>query len=100
MIMNEKVLKISIPSNNVKERQYIISVLLGDVLNISYHIEVDDKADCTSLYFEDKIFIIQDHFWNNNKSELSYFQLENIPDLVRFAASDYIKGLPIIYALQ
>lgn len=100
MIMNEKVLKISIPSNNVKERQYIISVLLGDVLNINYRIEVDDKADCTSLYFEDKIFIIQDHFWNNNKSELSYFQLENIPNIVRFASSNHIKDLPIIYGVD
>lgn len=98
--MNEKVLKISIPSNNVKERQYIISVLLSDVLNINYCIEVDDKADCTSLYFKDKIFVIQDHFWNNNKLDMSYFQLENIPNIVRFASSNFIKDLPIIYGVD
>lgn len=95
--MNENELIISIPSNNINERQYIISVLLEDMLNINYRIVIDDNADCTSLYFGDKIFIIQDYLWNNNKLEMSYFQIENIPNIIHLASSNHIKGLPIIY---
>ena len=100
MIMSENILKISIPSNNIKERQYIISILFRDILNVNYHLEIDEYADYTSINFGDKIFIIQDHFWNNHKIDKSYLQVENIPDRVRFANSNGIRDLPIIYGVD
>jgi len=92
-------LKVKIPNNNVKEREYILYVLLNEFLGINYRVEVINGLDYTVLFELDKKIKITDAFFNKHPADLSYLKAENIPRNVAFVKNKYTSedDIPIIF---
>jgi hypothetical protein len=88
--------KISIPSNNINERKYILDIIFNEFLSLEYELEVVElvAGDWVIELPNNKILIIKDTFFNNFPNDLEYLKLENIPlrleELDMFAASFFM----------
>lgn len=89
---------IKIPQNNILERTYIIEILIGEFLGLSFSIEVSDTSNY-HLLFEGKEIVIEDHFFNLFPKELGYLKVEAIPKKVTFAENRFTmeKDIPVLF---
>lgn len=88
--MDNKVMQVYVPNNNLFERKYILDILLAEFLGIEFVvIACNDYFDWV-LELKNKKIVIQDTFFNKYPNDLEYLKLENIPtkieDLDIFAA--------------
>ena len=90
-----------IPLNNIKEREYILEILLGEFLGLDYRLETTNNDMKTyELVLENgNKLIIEDHFFNKFPNDLEYLKEGNIPRKIKFAKNDFTpeENVPIIY---
>ncbi|WP_373073588.1 polysaccharide deacetylase family protein [Sulfurimonas sp.] len=95
-------IKLTIPNNNIHEREYIIDIIFREFLNIEYKIVISSNPSCCNWEIEldngNKIFC-EDHFFNKYKTELEYLKLENLPSEVKFTKNKFISknDVAVIY---
>ena len=95
-------IKVTIPSNNLVERKYILSMILGEFLGLEYKIEVQSQKKESNWRIELKNgskLIIEDHFFNKYLKDLEYLTLDSIPTEVLFVQNEFTaeKDIPVIY---
>ena len=64
-------LLIKTPSDNFKERQYVIQIIFNEFLEIEFCHEIGTHNYEITLENNNKL-IIEDHFFNKNKNDLDY----------------------------
>ena len=100
MINNHNKIIIRIPDSFIPERKYIINILLGEILGLSYLIISDHSEKNYKLILPNKnTLIIRDHFFNHYKNPSEYLAEENIPGNTRLTENDFTseKDIIIIY---
>ena len=94
-------LKITIPSNNSKERVYILDVLFNQFLKIEYNLIISKYIKKESLINIDNktTLIIKDSFFSNYPNKLEYLQSHAIPkDIYYFKHPLLIEeNIPILF---
>lgn len=92
-------LNITIPDNNIPEREYIIGVLLGDFLGLKYHIRTEANSRHYTLSFDHSEIDIKDSFFNVYPKKLSYLTSEALPQKIHFIKNDFTSefDIPVIY---
>lgn len=93
-------IKIFIPNNNIKEREYIIGLVFNDFLGLKYKIVIDDNLqDWKIKLMNESILVFKDSFFNKFKHDLEYLRINNIPNEITYAKSDFTceKNIPVIY---
>ncbi len=92
-------MKITIPNNNLQERQYILDVLFTEFLGLDFEIETDDSISDWVIEFDNSKLIFKDDFFNQHKEDLSYLELENLPKKVSYISNDFIveNDIPVLY---
>lgn len=93
-------LKVTIPSNNIEERKYILDIIFEEFLGLKYKLEIKEGQKNYQIKLQNgNELIIEDHFFNKFSKPLEYLKLENIPLKVEFTSNDFIpeKDIPIIY---
>jgi hypothetical protein len=77
---------VKIPDNNRKEREYIISVIIGEFMGLEYTIEYYysnvDPSHWEMHLANGKKILIEDHFFNKHPEPLAYLRQVNIPNHV------------------
>lgn len=91
-------LVLEVPNNNIPERHYIIDVFFREFLGVDVEVKIYDGQNYIINLNERKIFI-EDHFFNQYKTELSYLNKENLPKKIEYTKSDFLseKDIPIIF---
>ncbi len=98
--MQNNKLKVIIPNNNLPERNYIITVLLGEFLGINFEIQVDAGNDHYEICLENNNrIIIEDHFFSKYADHLTYLNENNLPKDIQFSHNKFApeNDIPIIY---
>jgi peptidoglycan/xylan/chitin deacetylase (PgdA/CDA1 family) len=92
-------IKIFIPNNNLKERQYIIKLLLKDFLGINYRIYVEEIDNYIIQLSNNRQLIVNDDFFGRFNQPLEYLDIRNIPKDIKIACNTLFPEdfLPIIY---
>lgn len=93
-------IKVYIPINNYKEREYILNIILGEFLGVNYILETrDNQANWELVLNNGKKIIIEDGFFNEFTTELSYLKNENIPQKIALGVNKFIpeKDIPILF---
>jgi hypothetical protein len=73
-------LKITIPSNNIPERKYILDIIFDEFLGLDFKVlETDDCQDWIIEFENKKSLTIKDIFFSKYPKDLEYLKLENIP---------------------
>jgi len=84
---------ITIPSNNINERKYILDIIFNEFLGLEHTLH-SGSQDYEIVLENDKPLIIKDTFFNKYPKDLEYLKIENIPlkieDLDMFAASFFM----------
>ncbi len=91
---------ISCPDNNVEERAYVIDIIVGEFLGLTYLLEPSsDVTDYHLLLNNGNEIIIRDRFFSKFQKNLSYLLYENLPQKVIYIENPCLaeKDLPIIY---
>lgn len=89
--------KIHCPNNNCNEREYIVSYIFGNLLNLNTEIEFrDDAGDYHILLENGKCIIVEDHFFNLHPENLSYLSKDNIPVSSKVFHYGHLE-IPMIY---
>jgi len=93
------ILHITIPNNNISEREYLIDTVFTHFLGLEYTIKISDKENDWRIFVEQSELIIKDYFFSHFPQELSYLSSLNIPHSIIWGKNDYIneKDIPIIY---
>ncbi|RLA08696.1 MAG: hypothetical protein DRQ51_01700 [Gammaproteobacteria bacterium] len=89
---------ITIPNNNNKEREYVISVIFKEFMCIDYNIQYGSKNYEIKMKNNSKLIVI-DCFFNKHPTSLSYLKNENIPKKINLVKNQFtnVDGLPVIY---
>jgi len=94
-------IKITIPNNNIAERQYIIDVIFNEFLGVDYKLEIRNtiKGNWEIELKNGRKLIIEDHFFNKHISDLEYLKLENIPQKIEYTKNEFTpeNNIPIIF---
>ncbi len=92
-------IKVKIPANNIEERKYIISVILGEFLGLKHIISIESVKNYELILPNGNKLIVEDHFFSNFPQNLEYLQKENIPDKARYAEIAFTveDDIPIIF---
>ena len=93
-------LKITIPNNNIQERQYILDVVFNEFLELDFQLIKDENCKNWKIELENRSEIIfEDHFFSKYPRDLEYLRLANIPSCVKYTKNEFIveKDIPIIY---
>ena len=93
-------IKISIPSNNIPERKYILDIFFNEFLGLSYRIVENTDIKNWEIELENgSKLIIEDHFFYKYPKDLEYLKLENIPSKVEYIENKFTPedDIPIIY---
>ena len=95
-------IKVYIPANNIAERQYIIEVLLGEFLGISYQLYVDEEIEDYYLNISDNQLIIRDGLWKNYPEMLSYLCEFAFPKVFFIESNPFTTetDIAVIYGTQ
>ncbi len=91
---------ITFPANNIKEREYTLSVIFEDFLKIPYQLTMGNSSDTqTTIELENReTIIIKDHFFSNFPKELTYLKKENIPRNIEYFSHQLLdKPLPVLF---
>jgi hypothetical protein len=92
-------LNITLPDNNISEREYIIKTLFSNYLGLNYNIIINDADKHYSIYFDDSELIIRDCFFNLYPDDLSYLTSDAIPKQIGYVKNEFMIGndIPVIY---
>lgn len=94
-------LKITIPSNNSKERIYILDVLFNQFLNIKYQVIISHtiKEESTINIDHKKILIIKDAFFSSYPQNLEYLQRDALPKNILYFQHRLLveRDIPILF---
>jgi hypothetical protein len=92
-------IKVVIPSNNIKEREYLLDILFNQFLNIPYKIVLSHEITDYQIYIEDKLIVIKDAFFSIYPNSLEYLHIDSIPKEVSyFSHSLFVEeNLPILF---
>lgn len=92
-------LHVSIPNNNLPEREYIIEVMLTGFLGLPYSLTPGPDPTAYHLCFDGAELVIRDHFFSRYPSPLSYLVKEAIPLRAGFLKNRCTidKDIPVIY---
>jgi len=92
-------LKISIPENNIQEREYVIYYVFKYRLDIDYKLVFGKSKNYEIEFPNHTKVIIEDHFFNLYTKTLSYLSLSHLPEKTQFAKFPQydIEKLPIIF---
>ena len=92
-------LKISIPNNNINERNYIINVIFDEFLGIKHTVVIEDVVNYEITLGNRSKLIIEDDFFNAFQKDLSYLNEENIPNEVTFIKTPFTEeyDIPLIF---
>lgn len=71
-------ISISIPNNNIPERQYVLKFIFDTMLGLEYEI-LESSSENTIIHYNDKRIEFIDGFFNENKEPLSYLKESSIP---------------------
>ena len=83
-------LHISIPDNNISEREYIIKIILSDILGLNYTININKSNPHYSICFDNSELIIKDCFFSLYQDDLSYLSVDALPKEITFTINDFI----------
>lgn len=92
-----------VPNNNLKERKYVLNVILKEFLGLDYELEVssDIKSDWVIEFSNKNSLVFEDHFFNRFPREKEYLDKRNIPNNIIYYEedNDFLaeKNLPIIF---
>ena len=94
-------IKISIPDNNLQEREYSVRALMNLILDenkIEYEFETVSGSDCTCILGNDREICFKDALWNKYHKDLSYLFLDNLPKPT-YGSNNFTPetDIPIIY---
>ncbi|HFC76960.1 MAG TPA: hypothetical protein ENJ27_01905, partial [Candidatus Moranbacteria bacterium] len=99
--MDEKMLTIVIPKNNIKERKYLLDIVFGQFLKITYNVKVfDNNISEYRIFFNNKkSIIIKDSFFSLYPVSLSYLKKSAIPENVNYILNPLFseKDLPVFF---
>ena len=70
--MNNDILHIQCPNNNIEERKYIIDALLKQFLGIDYSIIYSDTVQNYELWYDSRKVVVEDHFFAKFSDNLEY----------------------------
>jgi len=89
---------ITIPDNNINERDYIINILFKEFLGLDYKIIYGSKDYIIELENKNQLIII-DSFFNKFPNNLEYLSFKNIPSNVKFFRNNFImeEDIPVIF---
>ncbi len=92
-------MKITIPNNNLQERQYILDILFTEFLGLNFEVEIDDSIYDWIIEFDNSKLIFKDDFFYQYKDDLSYLELDNLPKKVSYVSNDFIveNDIPVLY---
>ncbi len=92
-------MKVYIPYDNQKEREYIIDVVLNEFLGIAYTLAFHNQKSWILELENGKKLIINDHFFYKFPKEKSYLDEGNIPKKVLYIQNKFIAtiNLPLLY---
>jgi hypothetical protein len=95
-------LEIEIPHNNVEERLYSISVLLGEILGIQFKVTLTNRRDYLIKLPNHSELAFSDGFFNNFISDLSYLNQKNIPNSILWVNSEFLvqPHLPVLFGVD
>jgi len=93
-------INIYIPNNNIEERRYILDVIFGEFLGLSYQLIIDNGK----LIIDDWIIelengnrlIVKDSFFNKFPKDLEYLDEKNIPKEVKFTKNRFASEDDIV----
>lgn len=85
-------LTITIPSNNVEARRYVIQTVFKNFLGLDCSIK-DESSNTTIIRWDDKSIIFKDVFWNAGGISIS-----NLPNVV-YSRNVFVseEDIPILY---
>ena len=90
-------LKVFYPENCAKEKEYILSTLIGDYLGVEYELFPSKNASNYSLQFEGKEIIIKDTFFKN-KQHTELYSKENTPkEIIWEKVPSEKEKIPVLY---
>ncbi len=94
-------IKISIPDNNIIEREYSVKILLNFIFNEETTEYIFERCGCSDniiIYFNDIEIHFKDAFWNKYQEDLSYLSIDNLPKPT-YSSNDFTPepDIPIIY---
>ena len=98
-MFKRSIIKVFIPNNNLKEREYIINVILSEFLGLKYNLKAKNIQDYEIILENGNKLIVEDHFFNKFPRDLEYLNKRNIPKKVKFGKNEFIveRDIPIIY---
>ncbi len=96
-------INITVPSNNINERRYIVDILFGEFLGLDYKFitnHVEAKANSWIIELENgNRLTVKDHFFSKYTLDLEYLDKQAIPNSVDFGKNKFIveEDMPIIF---
>ena len=84
-------LLIKTPSDNLKERQYVIQIIFDEFLEIEFCHEIGAPNYEITLENNNKL-IIEDHFFSRNKNNLDYLKPDSLPAKIEYTSNDFVIG--------
>jgi len=94
-------IKVVIPSDNIKERKYLLDIVFNQFLQIPYTTTISTKnIDEYQIYIDEKkSIIIKDSFFSLYTTDLEYLQIKNIPKEVEYFSHPLFveENLPILF---
>ena len=93
-------LRITLPSNNIEERKYLLDVIFNQFLKIPYKITLSKKIrDEYIIYLENnKSIIIKDYFFSLYPNNLEYLHIDSIPQNIDYFSHKLTeKEIPILF---
>jgi len=88
-------LTITVPDDNLKERLYTLDVMIGEYIGIPYQLKISNELKDYCIQYEKKQVLIKDGFFSKHENPLSYLNVDNIPDHIRWFGPNRICSEPI-----
>ncbi len=91
-------IKINIPNNNIKEREYIIDIIFDEFFGLEYQIIIG-TGNYEIILDNGSKLIFEDHFFTKYSNDLEYLKVENIPSKINFTTNKFIQedDIPVIF---
>jgi len=94
-------IKIVIPSNNIKEREYIIDVIFNQFFNLPYQVLLSNNIrDEYYIYIDkERKIVIKDAFFSLYPKNLEYLKISSIPKEISYMEHNLCaeKDIPVLF---
>lgn len=92
-------LNIKVPENNKKEREYIIDLIISEMLGVEYSIEFTETEYYEFSFGENKTLKFKDCFFIKFPDPSSYLTNKNIPNSIHFVTNEFTteEKMPAIF---